>query len=72
VLRQVVTTGRRLTLGLPIPARPNMTDIIEAVCGVGIDTSASMVLIDEIHSAPRGAEKPCGRRSPPPVIAVTG
>ena len=27
-----------------------MTDIIEAVCGVAIDTSASMVLVDEIHN----------------------
>ena len=33
-------------LGLPVPARANMTDIIEAVCGVAIDTSASMVLVD--------------------------
>jgi hypothetical protein len=37
-------------LGLPIPARANMTDIIEAVCGVAIDTSVSMVLVDEIHN----------------------
>jgi hypothetical protein len=37
-------------LGLPVPARANMTDIIEAVCGVAIDTSASMVLVDEIHN----------------------
>jgi transposase len=28
--------------------------------------------IHEISCAPRGAEVPCGRRSPPPVIAVTG
>ena len=33
-------------LGLPVPARANITDIIEAVCGVAIDTSASMVLVD--------------------------
>jgi hypothetical protein len=37
-------------LGLPVPARANMTDIIEAVCGVAIDTSASVVLVDEIHN----------------------
>jgi len=37
-------------LGLPVPARANITDIIEAVCGVAIDTSASMVLVDEIHN----------------------
>src|SRR5437879_7804459 len=33
-------------IGLPVPARANMTDIIEAVCGVAIDTSVSMVLVD--------------------------
>jgi S-DNA-T family DNA segregation ATPase FtsK/SpoIIIE len=27
---------------------------------------------DEIGGAPRGADDSCGRRSPPPVIAVTG
>ncbi len=37
-------------LGLPIPARANMTDIIEAVCGVAIDMSVTMVLVDEIHN----------------------
>ncbi|HUN37583.1 MAG TPA: ATP-binding protein [Trebonia sp.] len=37
-------------LGLPVVARANMTDIIEAVCGVAIDTSATMVLVDEIHN----------------------
>jgi hypothetical protein len=37
-------------LGLPIPARTNMTDVIEAVCGVAIDTSVTMVLVDEIHN----------------------
>jgi len=33
-------------LGLPAMARANMTDIIEAVCGVAIDTRVSMVLVD--------------------------
>ncbi|TDE22951.1 ATP-binding protein [Actinomadura sp. 6K520] len=31
-----------------------------------------LLCIDELGCAPRGAEKPCGRRDPPPVIAVTG
>jgi DNA replication protein DnaC len=31
-----------------------------------------LLAIDEVGCAPRGAEKPCGRRSPPLVIAVTG
>ena len=46
-------------LGLPILARANMTDIIEAVCGVAIDTSASMILVDPQHQ-PR---HPARRRS---------
>jgi hypothetical protein len=37
-------------LGLPVLARANMTDIIEAVCGIAIDMRASMVLVDEIHN----------------------
>jgi SRSO17 transposase len=35
------------------------------------DTDAVLV-VDETGGAPRGADDSCGRRSPPPVIAVTG
>ncbi|MFF7192017.1 ATP-binding protein [Streptomyces sp. NPDC008222] len=31
-----------------------------------------LIVVDEVGCAPRGAEGSCGRRSPPPVIAVTG
>jgi DNA replication protein DnaC len=31
-----------------------------------------LIIIDEVGCAPRGADDSCGRRSPPPVIAVTG
>jgi SRSO17 transposase len=31
-----------------------------------------VLVTDETGCAPRGAEEPCGRRSPPLVIAVTG
>jgi DNA replication protein DnaC len=31
-----------------------------------------LLIIDELGCAPRGAVGSCGRRSPPPVIAVTG
>nr|WP_276607621.1 transposase [Microbispora catharanthi] len=31
-----------------------------------------VLIADETGCAPRGAEGSCGRRSPPPVIAVTG
>lgn len=41
-------------LGLPIPPRANITDVIEAVCGVATDTRVSLVLIDEIHNMQLG------------------
>ena len=37
-------------LGLPVIRRANMTDIIEAVCGVCDRHPASMVAVDEIHN----------------------
>ncbi|MGH8879696.1 MAG: TniB family NTP-binding protein, partial [Stackebrandtia sp.] len=37
-------------LGLPITVRANITDVIEAVCGVLIDTRTSLVCVDEIHN----------------------
>ncbi len=37
-------------LGLPVLPRANMTDIIEAVCGIAIDMRVSVVLVDEIHN----------------------
>ena len=36
-------------LGLPLTRRSNITDIIEAVCGVWTDTRTSVVCVDEIH-----------------------
>ena len=41
-------------LGLPVTARANITDIIEAVCGVLIDCRTSLVLCDEIHNLQLG------------------
>ena len=37
-------------LGLPFTTRSNITDIIEAVCGVAVDTRVSVVVCDEIHN----------------------
>ena len=37
-------------LGLPVTRRANITDIIEAVCGVCTDTHTSVVCVDEIHN----------------------
>jgi hypothetical protein len=37
-------------LGLPFTTRSNITDIIEAVCGVAVDTRVSVICVDEIHN----------------------
>jgi hypothetical protein len=37
-------------LGLPVIRRQNITDIIEAVCGVCLDTRTLMIGVDEIHN----------------------
>jgi Bacterial TniB protein len=37
-------------LGLPVMARSNITDIVDAVCGVFIDTRTNLVCVDEIHN----------------------
>jgi hypothetical protein len=37
-------------LGLPTIRRANITDIIEAVCGVCIDTRTTLIAVDEIHN----------------------
>jgi hypothetical protein len=37
-------------LGLPLTARANITDIIEAACGVLTDCRTTLVLVDEIHN----------------------
>ncbi|MBO0683250.1 MAG: ATP-binding protein [Candidatus Dormibacteraeota bacterium] len=34
--------------------------------------SPSVLVIDELGCAPRGADVPCGMRGPPPAIAVAG
>jgi len=37
-------------LDLPVTARGNITDIIEAVCGVAVDARVSLVCVDEVHN----------------------
>ena len=37
-------------LGLPVSTRANLTDIIEAVCGVCLDARTHTVCVDEIHN----------------------
>ncbi|MFF0700129.1 TniB family NTP-binding protein [Streptomyces tendae] len=47
--RMIATEFARF-LGLPVRARSNMTDIIEAVVGVCTDTRTGLVLVDELHN----------------------
>ncbi len=37
-------------LGLPVPRRSNITDVIEPVCGVCLDTRVTMIIVDELHN----------------------
>jgi hypothetical protein len=37
-------------LGLPVTTRANITDVVNAVCGVLCDTSCQLVLVDELHN----------------------
>lgn len=36
--------------GLPVAQRANITDILEPVCGVCLDTRATLVAVDELHN----------------------
>jgi hypothetical protein len=37
-------------LGIPVLPRANITDVIEAVCGIAVDARVSLVCVDEIHN----------------------
>ena len=37
-------------LGIPVPRRANITDVIESVCGICLDTRVSMIIVDELHN----------------------
>lgn len=37
-------------LGLPMPARVNITDVTDAVCAVLIDLGCDLVIVDELHN----------------------
>jgi len=47
--RMIATEFARF-LGIPVTRRLNITDIIEAVCGVCTDTRTSVICVDEIHN----------------------
>lgn len=37
-------------LGLPVTVRANITDVIDAVCGVCLDAHTGLICVDEIHN----------------------
>ncbi len=37
-------------LGLPVPRRANITEVIESVCGICLDTRVTMIIVDELHN----------------------
>ena len=37
-------------LGLPVHRRANITDVIESVCGICLDTRVTMIIVDELHN----------------------
>jgi hypothetical protein len=36
--------------GIPITRRSNITDVLEAVCGVSLDAATTLICVDEIHN----------------------
>lgn len=47
---RMLAVGFARFLGLPVTSRANITDVIEAVCGVLIDARVSVVCVDELHN----------------------
>src|SRR5712671_844503 len=41
-------------LGLPVPRRANITDVIEPACGVCLDAHVTLILVDELHNLDMG------------------
>ena len=37
-------------LGLPVPRRADITDVIESVCGICLDTRVRVIIVDELHN----------------------
>src|SRR5260221_11758849 len=37
-------------LGLPVPRRANITDVIESVCGICLDTRVAKIIVDQLHN----------------------
>jgi hypothetical protein len=47
---KMIATEIARFLGLPVPRRANITDVIESVCGICLDTRVRMIIVDELHN----------------------
>jgi SRSO17 transposase len=47
-------------------------DDLRDYVSTGLGDRDAVLVVDETGGAPRSAGSPCGRRGPPPVVAVTG
>jgi len=47
---KMIATELARFLGLPVPRRSNITDVIESVCGVCLDARVTMIIVDELHN----------------------
>ena len=47
---KMIATELARFLGLPVPRRSNITDVIESVCGICLDTHVNMIIVDELHN----------------------
>jgi len=43
---KMIATELARFLGLPVPQRANITDVIESVCGICLDTRVTMIIVD--------------------------
>ena len=46
---KMIATEIARFLGLPVPRRANITDVIESVCGICLDARVSMIIVDELR-----------------------
>ena len=47
---KMIATEIARFLGRPVPRRANITDVIESVCGICLDTRVTMIIVDELHN----------------------
>ena len=47
---KMIATEIARFLGLPVPRRANITDVIESVCGICLDAHVTMIIVDELHN----------------------